>query len=303
MKLRNFLLELIDSKDDISLRVLDEAGHARKMWSEVENKKEVLKEFGLNKNIFLRYLRSDGGIPISALHKLTREYSKQNGKSLNKIWNEIFEDVKYFRGMSSKSKFIILPKYLTNDLAYLVGALRDGCLVTFSGNPNHFGVIFTQESCPEWFSMTVIPKLEKLFGVKPKLRYEIQIYSKPIFRFFERLFDHPPGNQTEWKTPKIIKCAPIELQLAYIQGFFDAEGMYTKNGYIGFAQNNIESLKFIKSILESQGIKCGKVRRSRNNHIFTITNRNGVERFIKIIGSQHPEKRKKFISVPIIGGR
>lgn len=296
MKLPNYLLMLLDNKDDESIRVDVTKKHLIKSWAQIENKNIFIKNHNLNKNNIHNYLRRGTFIPVSVLQKIVVEWCKQKKKDSKKHWDKVFDEVKMFKSESSKSQAIKLPKHMTEDLAYLVGALRDGCLVTYSGNKNHFGVIFTQESCKEWLNSAIISKLRKLFGViKPaNADGELQIYNKPLFKFFEKVFEHPPGDQSFWATPRLIEQSNNKVKIAYIRGFFDAEGVCSaSNKYLGFVQNNRESLVFLHKELTGLGLRCGKIYRDRNTHRFWISNRPSVNLFCDLIGSEHPERKAK----------
>ncbi len=293
MEIRNYLMQLLDNSKDISIRVSGIFEDFKAMWQRLENKNRFRKIAGIKKSTMNNYLKRGEFVPISLLNSLTREHCKQNKTDFNRKWNELYKKTICFKSMSSGSKSIRLPKELTPELAYIVGALRDGCLATYSKNKNHFGVVFTQESCVDWFVEILIPMISKTFSIKPKARKDIQIYNKPLFKFFQKVFEHPPGNQSRWNTPKVIKKSPKQIQLKYIQGFFDAEGLAPKkSNYIGFTQNNKDSLHFIKSVLEKNKIRCGSIRRSRNSYVFIISNYGGIKKFIKLIGTSHPERKK-----------
>ena len=123
---------------------------------------------------------------------------------------------------------------------------------------------------------------------------QLFVYNKPIFRFFERVFDHPPGNQSRWGTPTIIKNASTNIKNSYIRGFFDTDGVISMKDFkLGFVQKNKESLEFIKNELEMQGISCGSILKDRNIFRFWICAKKSVLRFIKIIGTMHPAKKGK----------
>ena len=94
-----------------------------------------------------------------------------------------------------------------------------------------------------------------------------------------------------------------EEQKFYLMGFWDADGGCPKNPvaskkiYIKFTQKDRKSLDELKQILEDRfGISCGNIRISekvKNGVIwrFSITNRKGILKFCKEIGSLHPEKK------------
>lgn len=287
----NFLDRLIDEKSDTSIRVKLDLKLLNEMCKSIPNKNKFYKENGLEKRTSIRYFNSEREIPISVLRKVAKEYSKQTRQKFDLVWKNVYNNIKHFKSESSASKPINIPTKLTQELVYLVGALRDGCLATYSGNKNYFGVVFVQESSLKWLEKILIPYLKKVFGITVGLKPNLQIYNKPLFRFFERVFEHPPGEQENWNTPKLIRNAPIKLKSAYIRGFFDAEGtVILTDPKIGFFQKNKESLEFIKRTLESLGIKSGKISWDRRVWRFWIAEKNSINLFAQKVGSLHPEK-------------
>jgi len=295
MRIPNYLLKIIENLNDTSIRIFGVEELIRKMWTRLKNKKLLLVKWKIPKSTMKNYIRGNRGIPISVCYKIVKEYCKETNTNSRKLWDKIYSKVVQFKSESSGSKPIKLPKELTKDLAYFVGALRDGCLATFSGNPNHFGVLMTQESNPKWLKETIIPIVRKLFDLNPIPRKEIQIYNKPLFKFFEKLFEMPPGNQAEWSTPQLIKQAPLNLQVSYIRGFFDAEGTcIPTEPLIGFFQKNKSSLRFIKNKLKELNIKSGSILPDRNIWRFWISEKRSVKLFIEKIGTSHQEKLNRF---------
>ena len=52
--------------------------------------------------------------------------------------------------------------------------------------------------------------------------YRAKIYSVNIRKILSNFYQ--PGEQEFWETPLQIKSAPLEIQKAYIRGFYDADG-------------------------------------------------------------------------------
>jgi len=99
-----------------------------------------------------------------------------------------------------------------------------------------------------------------------------------------------------------------EEQKFYIMGYWDADGGCPKNPtlqkkiYIKFTQKDKKSLIDLKKMIESFGIRCGKVRLSENAQYgkiwrFSITNKEGILKFCKKIGSMHPEKKLRMKTI------
>jgi hypothetical protein len=93
-----------------------------------------------------------------------------------------------------------------------------------------------------------------------------------------------------------------EEQIAYIRGYFDAEGgipqKMDSRYYIQLCQNNEQELTDIKVALEQMDIKCGKIHNPSHKvdseyFRFYILSESH-KRFMDKIGSWHPRKSKIF---------
>ena len=164
--------------------------------------------------------------------------------------------------------------------AYLLGALHDG---TFSSN-KRFRI---SQIGTDWLKI-----LQKLFS---QLGYKSWIYKEGKYRrvyVLETLADFLD-----------FKFDPLELNNAkekiyYVRGFFDAEGGIPRNNkvrfYIQLTQNNKEKLEKLKKILNSLGIKTGKIHNPSQSvdpdywRMYVLAN--SQEAFIRKIGSWHPRK-------------
>ena len=90
-------------------------------------------------------------------------------------------------------------------------------------------------------------------------------------------------------------------KIAYVRGFFDAEGGIPRTRdefYIQLVQKNLKKMKTLKKILAGLGIECGKIhnpsKRVDPNYWRFFVSRNSHKKFAKIIGSFHPIKAKIF---------
>lgn len=174
------------------------------------------------------------------------------------------------------------------EVFYLVGALKDGCLST------EWTVVYVQK-CKEWLTSTIIPMINKIFGIDlsdNKLIWQdgawrIKFKNKCIWNELKRLTGIIPQNK--------------ESQKFYLMGFWDAEGgcprSPTKNKaiYLDFTQKDKQSLEEIRKICNKTfGIRTGRVRLSdkkKNIWRICIENQDGMIKFCELIGSLHPEKR------------
>lgn len=199
---------------------------------------------------------------------------------------------------------IIIPNKLTENLAYLVGLLRDGT-ITKEKNGEYSCAFYSKN---KKFLEKISPLIEKIFGINTKISkfgdcYGIRIRSKTLYLFFKTVFEFQ-SPQEKWNTPKIIENADTKNKRAYISGFFDAEGgvphlEHTKNPkrknmYVKFVQKNKESLEFIKNHLDSMNIKTGSVYWSENKYNLKISI-SSIKSFLSYIKSLHPEKANRLV--------
>lgn len=209
-----------------------------------------------------------------------------------------------------------IPKELDNDLAYFIGILRDGIVSARAGKKGDYSIEIYQKN-KKWLETVIKPLIKKLFNLNVKVSfqmhgkyktYRVRIYSKIVYTFIKKLFEHPDtnGQKTCWKTPSLILKAGKRIQRHYIQGFFDAEG-YIGNGrnliIIGQAwdKKGKSPLTDISNMLKDFGIeRCYLYRiidkRPNRKPLerLQISNKKDVKNFISEISSRHPEKLKRF---------
>jgi intein-encoded DNA endonuclease-like protein len=181
------------------------------------------------------------------------------------------------------------------DIAYLVGALRDGSV--FHYRRNYTCVWY--ETSYNFLRRSIGSRLEKIFGKKPKLleykpgQWRIRTYSQKAHDLFVNEFGFK-SPQEFWGTPKPVKLWNGPLIASYVAGFFDAEGdVSKKEALVGFSQKNVESLEFIKNWLEKHGIRTSRIvvadKKSQTMR-FYISSRREVEKFRRLVPFEHPEK-------------
>jgi intein-encoded DNA endonuclease-like protein len=102
-----------------------------------------------------------------------------------------------------------------------------------------------------------------------------------------------------------LRFDPDELKskrdkIAYVQGYFDAEGGIPRNSqdrfYVQSCQKNRTSLEKVKSVLEEIGIGCGKIHNPSAKidpqYWRFFVKANSRNEFMRKINSQHPRKQK-----------
>lgn len=190
---------------------------------------------------------------------------------------------------------------LTNDLCYLLGALRDGCITANN-------LIKFKQRNRGWLSKTILPKINVFFELSLEetqiykqqertTRYYLAFKSKRVHSIFKNFLQTEKGT-----VPKVFHQMSETQKRFFIQGFWDAEGgcpkrpSKNKKMYINFTQKDPLVLEEIKKFLEANHIKCGRVRINdelHQVHCFSITDSNSMSRFISRVSSQHPEKMER----------
>ena len=193
---------------------------------------------------------------------------------------------------------ILIPKQLTGDYAYLLGALRD---CTAYGR--EYEIKFTQAS-KEWLLRSVAGRLGVVFGVtrfglsyRPDSRtYALKINSKALFSI---LVSHARIDLKPNPTPPIVKDSPLSVQRWYIAGFYDAEGdkslARVRMWQSWPRPSSCPPLDDIKDMLERQRIRSGVVKVGRGAsglYEFCLevyaNPRGNKEEFLSLIPLEHP---------------
>jgi intein-encoded DNA endonuclease-like protein len=99
-----------------------------------------------------------------------------------------------------------------------------------------------------------------------------------------------------------VKLVSDPEKIAYVRGYFDAEGGTAHDGkvrfYLQFAERNKNRLEKIRDLLEELGMQCGKIHcpsaRVDPNYWRFYLRANSYDKFINMIGSWHPRKQKIF---------
>lgn len=257
------------------------------------------------KNKLLQRLRRDGTMRVeladSAVNKITantnnlRKWKRLNSFPLQfiyKEYKELLPSITHVKSGTGRSfSRVKIPENLTEELAYILGAMRDGSLINVSRK--HWVRLY--DSAESKWIENVLPLFQKTFEVKLHLRYQKQISekyldisSKPLFSMITLLVD----GKLHKDVPSIIKKANTKIKIAYIAGFFDAEGsvpspnVKNKRFRISFSQKNSASLNFIRSTLESLGIRPSKV----SHYSFDIYGQEKIRKFHTNFNLLNPKK-------------
>jgi hypothetical protein len=170
-------------------------------------------------------------------------------------------------------------------IAYLHGAFHDG-----TSNRFHKTFRFCQKE-REW--------LERLQDMLQNIGFNSWIYREGKDRNLYILETTAKFLKDDIKPTSFLT---LEEKIAYIRGYFDAEGGIPQNIdhwlYIQLSQKNELELIELKILLEEMGIKCGKVhipsRKVDENYFRFFIARQSHQEFITKINSWHPRKEKIF---------
>lgn len=195
---------------------------------------------------------------------------------------------------------------MDKNLAYLLGALRDGHLY------NNRIEFFSKSK--EWMTeladiLKQCSNKEASISLVKDIYWKCRLQNKKFYQELLKISEFKVP-QSFWETPKAILNASKDLQRYYIGGFFDAEGCVSlvQKKYLNVEfyhswnhEFSCPPLEDIKKILNKNNIKTSKVfiiKRptiGRNYPLFRliISNKKGIENFSKWIYSFHINKRKR----------
>ena len=192
-----------------------------------------------------------------------------------------------------------------SDLAYLIGALRDGSIYYYKKNRSYY-VLYYQKY-KSWLEQSIGRRIKALFNVNYRIdeykkgHFRLRLSNKKLYHLFRNDYEFPVEEKTQinWTIPKKIWNASNEVKISYVRGFFDTEGDVSPNSsntkYIGISQKNIKVLKEIKSILTELGIYTSKehiIDRKSKTYRISIIGKKNIKKFYSIVGSEHPIKKK-----------
>lgn len=200
---------------------------------------------------------------------------------------------------------ISLKKDSEADIAYLLGAIHDGCLVK-RRTTKRYDIQFFQKN-KKWLEESILRRL-KNFGIETKIQgprknvYFLKFGNKELYKLLE-------NKKLETENPEFMRI--------FVRGFWDAEGScphvekYLSGErkrkkippQIGFHQNGFENLNLLKQLkefLEKNSIECGKITgpffREQSNKPefrFFFYGRKRAKRFLDFIQPEHPDKRMR----------
>ena len=221
-------------------------------------------------------------------------------------------------------KGITLPKELSIDLCYLIGAhIGDGFMNSYHGSKgidNQYRCCGHPINDRSWYDTVLIPLMKRVFNLQLKGKhssdgsYSIGFRSKAILGFYHKSIGLPLGKKSaKIDIPDIILGAGLQYTLACISGVFDTDfylGFKNKNNTVHtypFIELKVKSeplVKSISTILNKIGLSNSIARSKKfdkrfhkviESHIVKSSGQDNVVRWFELIGSRNPNYLSKYI--------
>lgn len=217
------------------------------------------------KKFSIRELKEITGLSHAAIKDIRANKSSVKLGFLKKVSNKDFprltKEIKYLVGKTNSHK-IKIPKRVTRELAYLMGAFRDGSLSRYKFE---FEIAQKNKNWIEYIKQI----LKKEFELETKVKfrekdkcYYIRVRSRALFKIIEVIFGY--SNEC-WDTPKeVIKCNNMKILREYVSGFWDTEGSYL--GVLiqcWYDNKHCPPLDFVGKVLAKDGIYITKHKPSK----------------------------------------
>lgn len=180
---------------------------------------------------------------------------------------------------------------MNRHLAYLFGAAGDATL-HYRKDRAEYSIEYEQKN-REWLENSIAPRVLRLLGKNAKVKkrksglFRLRFYSKGTYCRFKALRARP----------RPLLRLGRQGKIHFIRGFFDAEGSAPRrNGAVQYRieiyQKDREMLGIVSEIIESLGIRTGKMTNSRDIGLLPIRRKENILSFRKIVSPEHPDKRK-----------
>jgi hypothetical protein len=214
-----------------------------------------------------------------------------------------------------KKKEIILPKYLSEDLAYLIGVhIGDGTMNIYrrKNQVDYFYELCGHEINDKLFyEYVMLPLFKNLFNINAKIRQNskgcigINIRSKALVSYLNECLGVSLGKKEFVSIPEVILSSGLRNSLACIRGIFDTDFSLSfkkkkkLHSYPIISLNSLsDSLIFeiskILNKLEISGSIFTQLRNDRRfkcnrvQHLISISGKTNLEKWFKLIGSKNP---------------
>lgn len=164
----------------------------------------------------------------------------------------------------------------------------------------------------DYYNNHIIPIIESLFEVTPKLRYRkdrnaiyIDFNSKDVMDYLTNSIDLVRGNKINAHVPSLIKN-DVSLIPPFLRGLFDTDGCFKfskqasqKNYYprIQLCFSDTPFAHEVGDLLEKMRFNLGMWKDSRFNGLifYQISGSDNLEKWMRIIGSSNPVQKTKYL--------
>ncbi|MFQ6020505.1 MAG: LAGLIDADG family homing endonuclease [Candidatus Aenigmatarchaeota archaeon] len=276
MEIRNYLIKLGKTNQNIYIHgITSLVSEILEMLKLKISISDLSKELSVHKSLIYKWKKST---PISIRNFIYLCKRLSNTKYIDEAY-------KIMSGFSSRNgKIIQLPRRLNNKLAYLIGVIiGDGGITTERAT-------ITISSKDLRVIKTIV---DNTFNVESKIinyrNYSVLSFTSiPIKQFLMYVFDLPEGKKkNNIRVPKIIKDAPLLLQINFIRGLYDSDGSLSmrKDGRrtLAIKQSTKILLKDVLDILNKANIKA-KIYpdRTMNSWALAMFNNQEIEKLLKL---------------------
>ncbi|MFA5797462.1 MAG: LAGLIDADG family homing endonuclease [Candidatus Woesearchaeota archaeon] len=197
---------------------------------------------------------------------------------------------------NDKIRGVIIPKEVSEDLAYLCGVFAGDGSIGYRRKKNEYAlkVVGNPKDEREFYHQVIGPKFEKVFGIFPRMKYHdskttygFSVYSKSIYMYLVNVIGLPSGvKYPSLKIPEIF-LDDKKLIIAFIRGVFDTDGCISfkkgskirpKYPNISLASKSEYFIEEIAKFLKTTDLKFSTPYRYKQTDIrvksgFTITYR------------------------------
>ena len=222
-----------------------------------------------------------------------------------------------------KEKGITLPKYLSEDLAYLVGVhIGDGSMGIYKSSKrveykNEFSGHLINDKL--FHKSILVPLFKKLFNFEPKTRvscagtHSVYLTSKAITTYFHKCLQLPLGKKSAIiDIPKFIQLAGSKYYFACIRGVFDTDFILSfknKNKTVHnypIIELSVSSESLVSSIAKlidkhnisnftsKMVVDDPRFKTITKQFLVTISGKKNLQNWFNLIGSRNPSYLSRY---------
>ncbi|MGH9944323.1 MAG: DNA gyrase subunit A, partial [Pyrinomonadaceae bacterium] len=307
--------------EDIRARVLSHGGEvntASKWWeSGVHSVKRVRTRHGFEitgtENHPLLVFRADAQGKPGFAWKLVSQLKHGDVLVIDrseKLWaEEAVSLAEFYPSLAEWSRTVrhTLPETLTEDLAFLLGALTAAGTVQehrieFCNTKGDFADEFIaawQRTFPTC-RLHVAQREPSSYGKRPYL--QMQIVSQQVVGLLQSL--GLQGKSGQRRVPEIVLRAPQKVVAAFLRGLFEGDGSVERSGKsllrVSLCSQSEAMLKQVQTVLLRFGVVASRISdasHSRSTHRLAINGRENLAQFARRIGFVSRVKRERLAEV------